>query len=415
MYIKGAVRIDRIDIAVVGAGASGMTAAIAAAAQKQKDCRRARIVLFEKEADPGKKLLATGNGRCNLGNRTVNSGFYEGDKAFIDAVFASFPPERALSFFESIGVPHTDDGSGRLYPVSRRAGAVTAALRAECARLGVELRTKTPVATIERSPKGFLINGECLSRALIVTAGGDAGLRKNERSGGFALLAALGIRSSERYPCLCGLKLGDYPAALKGVRNISGATLTSDGKALFSECGEVQFNADGVSGIPVMQASLTASRILNRDGKCALTLDLLPDMEEKEIAEAFASLAGRFGEDPAQQLFGGYLPKPLCVYLLKKAGLAPSAPFPVPAAERFAKKIKSLRFEIVGTADLRDAQVSGGGAYTDQFDPATLQARAVPGLFAAGETLDVTGRCGGYNLTWAWCSGHVAGRAAGKY
>ncbi|MBQ6163841.1 MAG: aminoacetone oxidase family FAD-binding enzyme [Clostridia bacterium] len=407
--------MQQVDIAIVGAGASGMIAAAAASGEARRSGKQPRILLFEKEKMPGKKLLATGNGKCNLANRTVDSGFYDGDRSFIDAVFGAFSPADALLFFRSIGVPTADDGSGRLYPVSRRAGAVVAALRAECERCGAQILCETPVMSLRRENGGFIINNTYSARRLIVTAGGDAGLRRGEKCGVFRLLRELGVRSSDRYPCLCGLKLADYPASLKGVRNICTVTLTAAGKTVFSEKGEIQFNADGISGIPVMQGSLSVSRLLRQGENCLATLDLVPDSGEKELAEYFSALAEKYADLPSEQLFGGCLPKPLCVYLIKRVGVSPAEPFPVKKSSALAVLAKNLPFSVAATADFPEAQVSGGGVFTDQFDPRTLEARAVPGLFAAGEILDVTGLCGGYNLAWAWCSGYVAGRAAGKF
>ncbi|MBQ6020898.1 MAG: aminoacetone oxidase family FAD-binding enzyme [Clostridia bacterium] len=407
--------MKRIDVAVVGAGASGMLAAAAAAREASAAGKRLKILLFEKEKTPGKKLMSTGNGRCNLANRNTDGGCYSGDKAFIDAVFASFSPDDALAFFRSVGVPVTDDGSGRLYPVSRRAGAVVAALRTECARCGATILCETPVERIDKTDGGFILNGEYHARSVIVAAGGDAGLRRGERCGAFGLLAPLGIVSGERYPCLCGLTLGDYPAALKGVRNISIVSIRADGNPVFTEKGEVQFNADGVSGIPVMQSSLTVSPLLRRNAVCRLSLDLLPEYGEKELLSRFSALAERYPGVPAEQLFGGYLPKQLCAFLMKKIGVSPAAAFPAHKAAALAAQVKELSFPVAGTADFPDAQVSGGGALTRQFRPETLEAKNIPGLYVTGETLDVVGLCGGYNLTWAWCTGYAAGRAASKY
>ncbi len=400
------------DIAIIGAGAAGMTAAIAAAREAE---RRKQILLIEKEAAPGKKLLATGNGRCNLANRNTGAAYYRGDRAFIEAVFRARSPEESLSFFRSIGIPVTDDGSGRLYPLSRRAGAVVAALRNECARLGIETLCETEITGIKKQSDGFLLNGRISARALIVASGGAAGLRRKDACVSYDLLASVGIDSSPRYPCLCGLRLAEYPSALKGVRNISRVTAFAGNEPLHEETGEVQFNADGVSGIPVMQASAPVSQALERGKACRLTLDLLPQTDGKRLSDELGRLADRYRTIPAQELFGGFLPKPLCVFLLKKIGVSPAAGFPREKAGALADAMKNMTFPVAGTADFPDAQVTGGGAYTDRFDPATLQARAVPGLFAAGEVLDVTGLCGGYNLMWAWSTGYAAGRAAGKF
>ena len=409
--------MQHYDIIIIGAGASGLCAAAEAQRTAEARGRHLQILMIEKEKSPGKKLLATGNGRCNLGNKHMGAEYYPlGDPSFIENIFAACPPQENLDFFREIGIPTFDDGSGRLYPLSRRAGAVVQALRTECERVGAQLLCETAVTSIKKTGRDYLVNGGYAANCLILAAGGSAGLRKTDAYNGYGLLQQNpGIRVTPTFPCLCGLKLaGGYPSGLKGVRNISRAAVYSGDSLLFAETGEVQFNADVISGIPVLQASVEAARAL-ADGKpVTVALDLLPSLDADALRAFLTAVVRRYPATAAEQLFGGYLPKPLCVYLLKRAGVAPSAPFPPQKVPAFIQTVKRCDFPVAGTADLPDAQVTGGGADLACFHADTLEAKRLPGLFACGEILNVTGRCGGYNLMWAWSSGRLAGRSAAK-
>lgn len=403
--------MESFQVLIVGGGASGLCAAIAA-----KRAADVSVLVLEKDARPGQKILVTGNGKCNLGNRDRGLRFYHKNHGFIDRVFSRVSPDDSLLFLRSIGVPVCDDGSGRLYPLSRRASAVADALCLEAERLGVYLRCSTPVFSIQQTKGGYLVNRSIFAETVVIAVGGCAGPHAEREHGARGLAKELGIRFEKTYPGLCALMLdGSYPASLKGVRHLCGVELSDNGEPFFSTEGEVQFNEKGVSGIPILQGSLAASERLMNGGAVVLTLDLLKDFSIEELFGEVAARVERMRDFPAERLFTAFLPKMLWLAALKRAGFSPQSPLPTDeeTVSRLVKEMKYCSFSVTGTAGFRDAQISGGGFSTEDFSAQTLEHRRLKRLFACGEALDVQGLCGGYNLTWAWCSGRLAGRSAG--
>jgi hypothetical protein len=400
-----------MDIVILGAGASGMVAALTAAEKKEN-----RVVLLERQARVGRKLLATGNGRCNLTNTGASPERYHGeDPAFVRPALEAFPPEAALAFFKGLGLVSVEEPGGRVYPLSDSANSVVDVLRFALDAAGVELRSSCPARRLRREKDGgFLIETDAETlRAdrLIAACGGCAGAKLGGVSDGYELLAQLGHRRTALYPSLAPILTdAEYPRALKGVRADCRLRLIGGGETLGESEGEVQFTEQGISG----PAAFDLSRAAATGGK---GLTLAADFFRAYGADAVPALLRVRRESlpalPASDALTGMLHNRLGRMLVKYAGLDGNVPLAALGDEALAglaRACRDFRLAVRGVAGFDAAQVTAGGLRTAGFNPETLESWFVPGLFACGEILDVDGDCGGFNLQWAWASGRLAGR-----
>jgi predicted Rossmann fold flavoprotein len=375
-------------VAVIGAGAAGMAAAVAAAmASAFGGGAGAEIVCFEKNAEPGRKLLATGNGRCNLSN----AGCGEAD--LVEA------------FFGGLGVMLRQEAEGRLYPYSGQASAVRDALWEALRRAGARLACGAPVAGVSRADGGFWVSDANGARhradRVIVATGGKAGPQYGCAGDGYRIAKGLGHSVASPLPSLVRLTCAEGEAgrlaALEGARAKGEATLWLGGRRAASEAGEIQFTRDGLSGICVFDLSrhLRPREADGPGGARRVTLDLAPGHSEEELAALFG--AGL----PAG--LAGVAPEKVARMVRSEAGGDP---------RRAARLMKSMAFAISGTKGWKEAQSTSGGVPLDEVGLEGMESRITPGLHFAGEVLDYDGRCGGYNLHWAWVSGMKAGAAS---
>jgi len=365
----------KYDLIIIGAGASGLAAAITAA---QAD---SRVLLLERMPRAGKKILATGNGRCNVSNRHAAAHDYH-NRDFAAPALQAFGAAECEAFFHTLGLALWEDAEGRFYPRSNTAASVLDALRFGAQRAGVEILCDEAVAQLAQTNSGFLVNNKWRARRVIIAAGGCAAPAQGSDGSGFALLQELGHAIVPPKPALVQLKcISPLLPALKGVRVRAAATLVHNGEILRHTEGEILFTDDGLSGIAAME--------LSRDVRlgCIVKLDLLPEYSHEQLQHLLAKW-----QTIAERPLAGLLPKRVAEAVLK--------------SEQSAKK---FAFPVVGTRDFSHAQVTAGGANVEEFNPHTLQSYKVPGLFACGEVLDVHGGCGGFNLHWAWASGVLAG------
>lgn len=376
-------KTKRIRTVIVGGGAGGLCAAIAAAREG------AQVTILEKANRVGKKLLKTGNGRCNLSNRSVGAEGYNRPD-FVAPLLEKTGCGELLDFFASLGLWTVTDGEGRVYPVSDTAASVLDVLRLACASLGAEERCAAEVTAILPGKKGgFTVRlregGELHADKVIVSAGG-----------GTALLRPLGHEYIPFSLVLCPLKTDAEPIrGLSGLRVKCRASLPAKGADMR---GELLFRDFGISGI----LALDLSRFAEKGD--ILSLDLLPDIPLEELTSRLTSQAVLRESDA--ELFTGIFHRRLGEAILRRS------PGRTPAA--LARTIKDYRLTVLGPGDVQNAQVTRGGACVDGFEALTLESRLVPGLYCIGEALDVDGRCGGYNLHWAFASGLAAGRSAAQ-
>lgn len=384
-----------MDVCIVGGGAAGLCAAVL--------CARGgvRVTLLEALPRVGKKLLATGNGRCNLTNLHVSPECYRGDRALLSAVLGRFSPDDARAFFASLGLVTYADPEGRVYPRTEQAASVLDVLRLACGELGVRTLTGSPVERVTRDGKGFLVICEAQTlRAdrVLIAAGGRA------QSGftGYELAKRLGHTVTPLTPALCAVPVDPQSVrALKGIRLRADVTLLSGDQAVRRTSGEVQFTDRALSGICVFDLARDAVRLPDT----TLRLDLLPD-----AADTLQMLCDRAAKMPAravEDFLAGLLPKRAATVLLRTAypgALTDPVSALSPAALRtLAGLLRDWRFHPKGSAAWELAQVTSGGVPACELTN-TLQSRVCPGLYFAGEIVDVDGDCGGFNLHWAWAS-----------
>ena len=398
-------------VVILGAGASGMVAALSAAETKNR-----RVLLLERQQRVGRKLLATGNGRCNLTNTGASPARYHGAEAdFVRPALAAFPPEAALEFFRELGLVTVTEPGGRVYPLSDSANSVVDVLRFALEASAVELRSSCPARAVRREKSGgfsVVTDAETLrADRLIVACGGAAGLKLGGVGDGYELLAMLGHKRTALYPSLAPiLTEPEYPRALKGVRADCRLRLIGGGETLAETAGELQFTETGVSG----PAAFELSRAASVGGKgLTLTADFFREHPADAVPALLRARRSRFPALNASEALTGMLHNRLGRMLVKYAGLDANAPLSSLSdgdLRRLAQSCRDFRLAVRGVAGFDAAQVTAGGVRTSGFNPETLESWYVPGLFACGEVLDVDGDCGGFNLQWAWASGRLAGR-----
>jgi len=397
----------RYDAIIIGGGASGLAAACALGR------RGRRVALLEKQDRVGRKLLSTGNGRCNLTHLGAGAGDYHGDRRAVQAALKRWPPRRVMDFFDGLGIPCVADGEDRVYPMSRQAASVLDALRLGCDEAGVQTRVGFAVARLRARDGGFEAvsgAGEAVwGRCALVCAGGLAAPKLGGCGDGYRLLEDFGHRSTPRFPAIAALKTpGEAVRGLKGIRAEAELTLLAAGEALRRERGEALFAESGVSGIAAMQLARQANEALRAGQSCAVRLDFAPGLDAAELLRRRAgSLPLRRTED----FLNGIVPRRLGQSLARAAGLDWAAPAGGLGQGRLAALASALggwTLPVTGTQGFDQAQVTAGGVSLKEFDIRRMASLRAPGLSAAGEVLDVDGDCGGFNLQWAWSSALLA-------
>ncbi len=402
-----------VKVGIVGGGASGMVAAIAAAREG------AHVTLLERGGRIGRKLLVTGNGRCNLGNRALSQQeYYCGDSAWLGGCLGQFGTEDTVHFFGSLGLLIKDRG-GYLYPACEQASVVLDVLRAELKARKVQVVTDCKINGVHGGRDGKIVlesdEGSFLFDHVVLACGGRAAPRTGSDGNGYALAAALGHTIMPTVPALVQLRCReDYFRAVAGVRADAEVRLCRKGRPAVSERGELQLVEYGISGIPVFQLSRRVGLLLREGGEVEISLNLLPDMDEAGMEELVQSREPLREGRTVEEFFTGLLHKKIMMLFIKQAGLKPSLPAREASPEgleRVYGLCRDWRVHVTASNSYEHAQVTAGGVDVGEVT-AGLESKKFPGVFFAGEMLDVDGRCGGYNLQWAWCSGYLAGRAA---
>ena len=403
------------DAVIIGGGAAGLMAAIVC-------LRRGRqAVILEQKDVPGRKILATGNGRCNFSNLHMDENCYRGGvKRFPNAALRRFGPQEAIQFFEELGVM-ARDRQGALFPCTNQAASVRDALCSEARRLGAHILCGVRVEHIRKKDGLFEIvhsGGTEQAGRVILAAGGAASPVHGSDGSGFALARELGHRVTPLCPSLTGLKAEEpFCRDLAGVRAEATLSLLIDGRFFARDTGEVQLTASGVSGIPAFQLCRHAGTALAEQKAVTVKADFFPALKGKELKEQLLRLRERFAVIAAREALSGMMNKTLLAVLLPLAGIGSEAPLGEAADGSIAelcRQMKGLAFTITGTGGFDTAQVCAGGVDTSEVNADTMESLLVKNLYFAGEILDVDGICGGYNLQWAWASGFAAGfHAAG--
>ncbi len=396
-------------IAIIGGGASGLMAAITAARFG------ASVTIFEKNERVGKKILQTGNGKCNYTNEEMSvSKFYSStDNGLIEKVLSDFDEKKVILFFEELGiVPRKRNGG--IYPYPETASAVLDVLRMEAGRLGIRLKESANITEIKNEAASFLLAGEQFDR-IIISTGGKSAPKTGSDGEGYKLAKKFGHKIIKPLPALTQLK-SDKSCfkSLTGVRAEASLSLYIDGKFSKSSHGELQLVNYGLSGICSFELSSIVARAVDRGRKCEVVVNFFEDYSKKSFLELIKKRIGLHGERAAEQLLTGLFNKKLALVFLKEASInlnLRADKISEKALNSLAESVCAFRVPITATGDFSKSQVSSGGVNLTEVND-RLESKKIKGLFFAGEVLDVDGICGGYNLQWAWSSGYCAGKAA---
>ena len=399
-------------VGIIGAGASGMAAALWASQEPD-----VQVILMERQARVGRKLQATGNGRCNLSNGKFHISHYHGeDPTFTEQVFSQFGVEDTLNWFSSLGLCTVTEQSGKVYPYSDQANSVVDVLRLALDKENITLRLGFEAEKIKPSVDGFTVESKeetVYCDRLIVACGGLAGSKLGGTMAGYKLLSKLGHRSTKLRPNLVQIQSRwQALSSLKGVRANCNVEILHNGDLFAQSRGELQFTEQGLSGPVIFEISRD---VCSASGSWIARLDFMPQWNEDKL---MAHLQNRMQTNYLiDELLTGVLHNRLGRVLTQCAGINGNAyctALTQRELEELCRFVKALEVELTEPMGMENAQVTAGGVLTADFDPYTLESKKVPGLYVCGELLDVDGDCGGYNLQWACSSGCVAGRNAGR-
>lgn len=414
--VKGSVFMSRkFDVIIVGAGASGLTAGIQAARQG------AQVLILEHMDKAGKKILATGNGKCNFTNKKQGIAYYNGkNPAFVLPALRQFGFKETLCFFEELGIYPKEKRGGYYYPASGQASSMVEVLLMECKRLKVRIAYQVGIREIRRQQEGFSFHtkqGIFQSTCCILATGGKSAKKTGSDGSGIPYIIKFGHKLTDIVPALVQLQgKQSFLKEIAGIRAEGSIEIYIDHKKVAEDFGELQLTEFGISGIPTFQVSRHAAYGVLQGKSVYALLNFLPELSQIETEVLLKRRFTLHGENKtATQAMIGMFPQKLNNVLLQEAQISlhkPAVSCSQPELETLANLAQSFRVDVIGTKGFDNAQVSAGGVDTEEINPVTLESRLVPGLYFAGEVIDIDGLCGGYNLQWAWSSGFIAGNAA---
>jgi len=399
------------DVIVIGGGASGMTAAVCAARNGK------RVLLLEKNNKLGRKIAASGNGKCNLTNALISTECYH--NAYpkeLASVLNQCDREVILQFMKSLGI-RCKEKKGYYYPMSEQAAVVVQMLQAELEHLKVTVILEERFLELRSDNGGFCVVTEKTryhADKIILACGGMAAPKLGAENTGYLMLKKLGHNVMEPIPALVQMLAKErYIKKISGVRSEAKICLKT-GERQYCEAGEIIFTDNGISGIPVFQLSRYVAESLNRGERPQLSVNLVPNCEPAEFVHEIREMMQYNPQLPVEFLFRGYCNHKVVYALLCESGL--DAAMPCKEAkwseiEKFIMLLFAIPFQITGTNGFEQAQVTRGGVPLYEINPDTMESKIIPGLYITGELLDIDGMCGGYNLHFAWATGMLAGAA----
>lgn len=412
MYIT----MQQRHVIVVGGGASGMLAAISARRQG------AKVTILERNPRVGKKILATGNGRCNFTNINTDITYYDGvNPKFAYSALSQFDAYTAISFFERLGISHKVEDLGKVFPMSDQASSVLDVLLYELNEVGVNIVCNAQVKEIVPKNKKFQIRlndgSEFRGDRVILATGGKAMPSSGSDGSGFELAKGLGHTIIDIFPGLVQLKLdGSFFNQIQGVKFVGACELLHNNKSIARDRGDILFTNYGISGPPVLQISRKAGELLQKGHEPIIKITIIDTMSREALKDLLAIRFSNAAKKTIEFSLVGLINKRLIPVILKEAGIddirRPVAHLSDMEKENILNILLDWRFKIRGTMGWQNAQVTAGGVDTREINPSTMESKLVDGLYFAGEIIDIDGLCGGFNLQWAWSSGFVAGQNA---
>lgn len=404
----------KTEIAVIGGGASGMIAAITARKSGKE------VVVLERKDRILKKVLITGNGRCNITNVNANISNYFGKNiSSVENILNSFNPQDTMDFFNGLGIICNEENKGKVYPLSGQASSVVDALRFEAERLGVRIETEFYVRKIEKEGFKFKIYSEERKKIeagrVIIAAGGQSYPELGSNGSGFELAKELGHSVTRLSPSIVQLKSEKHQVkGLQGIKTDVAVTAYGDNKKICTYDGELLFTDYGISGNVVFNISFVMPLYKNVE----FEIDFMEKFDYNELYKILKERKKMMSHLTMENYFNGMINKKLGQFLSKASGIEklskPVKDLNDSEIRQLCTVLKKYRIKILDTTGFKNAQVTAGGVSLDEVNSETLESKIVKGLYFSGEVLDVYGECGGFNLQWAWASGYIAGKNVAK-
>lgn len=404
------------DVAIIGAGPAGIFSALTAAKQG------ASVVLLEKNQILGRKILATGNGRCNLTNKNIAVSRYHGaTPEFIQSVLSTFSQFQVMEYFESLGVLLKEEDNGRIFPRTNQASSITEALNFELQKPQINIRTNFLVKGIQPGTV-WTISGLhedqkiCLqAKNLILATGGKASFILGSSGDGLFWAEKLGHSIITPHPALAPLEtIETWPKEIQGLRFEGTAKTISDGKIILESFGDILFTHFGLSGPAIMKHARYINELPAKT-KIELHLDAIPEETEKTLDKKIEAILNANGAKAVKNALAGVVPAELMLMVLKNLSIdedKKSSRISKQERTKIVGGLKNIVLVISKTRPFKEAQVTAGGVDSKEINSQTLESKKIPHLFFAGEIIDVDGDSGGFNLQWAWSSGYLAGLSA---
>ena len=404
----------KTEIAVIGGGASGMMAAITARKSGKE------VVILERKDRILKKVLITGNGRCNITNVNADISNYFGKNiSSVENILNSFNPQDTMDFFNGLGIVCNEENRGKVYPLSGQASSVVDALRFEAERLGIKIETEFYVKKIEKDGFKFKIYSEDRKKIeagrVILAAGGQSYPELGSNGSGFELAKELGHSVTRLSPSIVQLKTEKHQVkGLQGIKTDVAVTAYGDNKKICTYDGELLFTDYGISGNVVFNISFVMPLYKNVE----FEIDFMEKFDYNESYEILKERKKIMSHLTMENYFNGMINKKLGQFLSKVSGIEklskPVKDLNDSEIRKLCTVLKKYRVKILDTTGFKNAQITAGGVSLDEVNPETLESKIVKGLYFSGEVLDVYGECGGFNLQWAWASGYIAGKNVAK-
>lgn len=402
------------EISIIGGGAAGFVAAITAAKSGKK------VVILERKERVLKKVLVTGNGRCNMTNVKADITHYFGKNIdLIENILNSFTPKDTMEFFNELGIICNEEERGKVYPLSGQAASIVDALRLEAEKLGIVTETEFYVRKVEKDGFKFKIYSEdkrkIETNRVILTTGGQSYPELGSNGSGYEIAKELGHSITKLSPSIVQLKTEKYQVkGLQGIKLDTAVTAYGDNKKICTYNGELLFTDYGISGNVVFNISFVMPLYKNVE----FEIDFMKKFDYNELYDILKKRKEILGHLTMEQYFNGMINKKLGQFLAKMSGIEklskPINTLSDDEIRNLCNVLKKYRINILETTGFKNAQVTAGGVPLDEINTETLESKKVKGFYFAGEVLDVYGECGGYNLQWAWASGHKAGESAGN-
>ena len=395
----------------MGGGASGLICALLVAEGDHE------VILLEKNSRVGRKIRASGNGRCNITNRRVDPSCYFGHHpAFVHYALKQFSTDDLVRFFRKLGMEIVAVEDGRMFPMAMQALVVVAFLEYACRERGVRIETETAVEDVTKECGKFIVatgSGKMYADAVVLATGSTAAPALGADGSGWRIAKGLGHRLHDPFAVLVQLQSGDpFCRACKGVKLDAVITFEARDGTTYRVRGDLLFTDYGLSGLAILDISRFVSAALHRGETAAVTIDLLPDISYDALKKRLQKGRHQFGDLPPELWLSGILHQKVVAALLRKTGISERSAreLSTKKIQTLAYMIKHLKIKIDATRGAKGAEVMAGGVDCHEVDPKTMESKLVKNLFLTGEILDIDGKRGGYNLHWAFASGYLAGR-----